>query len=387
MGTLKDKVAIVGIGWTPFTKCSGISEVQLALEASKMAIEDAGLTSKDIDGLGCAHSFDSAITYQVALGLGIPTISFNLDNFSGGSGPMIVVQLAAAAIETGLATNVVIYRAVNGRSGSRLGQPSSMAIADGKDIAEFERPFGLDSFTQGMAMRCRRHMIKYGTTNTQLGMVAVVQRENACLNDRAMMKKPITLEDYFNSRMMADPFRLYDICLESDGACAVVLTSAERARDLKQRPIYIMGAAMGGGPLPGPYTFPYQTPEPGDAAANYFAKRLYEMAGISPKDIDLAEIYDCFTFAVIYQLEGYGFCKKGEGGPFVESGKTKLGGDLPVNTHGGHLSEGYFWAMNHLVEAVQQLRGQAGLRQVKHAEIALVSGHTSAVGSALIVRR
>lgn len=386
MKTLKDKVAIAGIGWTPFTKNSGVTDLRLALEACKMAIEDAGLKGKDIDGIGSAHGNDSCPPYWVANGLGMSKISFNLDNLSGGAGPMVVVQLAAAAIETGLAKNVVIYRAVNGRSKARLGQADSLAQIDGQNGIEFLAPIGLISPAHQMALRCRRHMIKYGTTHEQLGAVAINQRKNAIINDRAMLRKPMNIDDYMNSRMIVDPFRLPDMCLESDGACAVVLTSAENARNLRQKPVYIMAAAMGGGPLPGPMGWANQAPEPADAAANYFADRLYSMAGITPKDIDFAEIYDCFTFAVIYQIEGYGFCKKGEGGPFVEGGtRIAIGGELPVNTHGGQLSEGYFWAMNHLVEATQQLRHQAGERQVKNAEIGLVTGHTAAVASAVIL--
>lgn len=407
MGSLKDKVVIAGIGHSATdggskfdskqeSKLKGVSDVQLALQACKMAIEDAGLASQDVDGIGCAHALDSAApSHQIALGLGVPEISFQVDNYAGGAGSIAVVQMAAAAIEAGLARNIVCYRAMKTSTAGRLtGHPRGASISQFPDYqsvtgeAEFMAPFGLDSVRMENAMRWKRHMIKYGTTSEHTGAVAITHREHAAFNDRALARQPITMEDYLNSPMVVDPVRELDICLASDGGYAVVLTSAESARDLKQSPVYIMGAAMGGGPLPGYASgFPAQAPEPAEAAAKYFSKRLYNMADVGPNDMDFAQIYDCFTFAVIYQLEGYGFCKEGEGGPFVEDGRIALGGELPVNTHGGQLSEGYFWSMNHLYEAVQQLRGHAGARQVKDAEIGLVTGHTAQVGSALILRR
>jgi acetyl-CoA acetyltransferase len=234
-------------------------------------------------------------------------------------------------------------------------------------------------------------MALYGTTEEQLGSVAITTREYAVMNERAVMRKPMTMEDYLGSRMIAWPLRLFDICLETDGACALLVTSAERARDTKHRPIYVMAAAHGGGPATSGHDenlgLYLRWKEHTEFYGKHIAPDLYGMAGITPQDIDVAEIYDDMTIAVIFQLEDFGFCKKGEGGPFVAEGNTKLTGKLPTNTHGGLMSEAYIHGLNHTFEAVSQLRGDAGLRQVKNAEIALTTGMGAAVGSALILRR
>jgi acetyl-CoA acetyltransferase len=239
-----------------------------------------------------------------------------------------------------------------------------------------------------MAMWCRRYMVKYGIKPEQLGEVAVTFRNNAIENPRAMQRKPLSMDDYLSSRMIVDPFRLYDICLETDGACAVVVTSAERAKNMKQRPVYVMGGAYGGGVQQGDDLFDCIRWE--DHSKNYshfIADDLWRSAGIGPKDIDVAEIYDCFTYSVFMQLEGFGFCGLGEAGGFVEAGNIRPSGSLPVNTHGGLLSEGYIHGFNHVVEAVEQLRGQSGPRQVKDAEIALTTAGAMTCGSAMILRR
>jgi acetyl-CoA acetyltransferase len=231
-------------------------------------------------------------------------------------------------------------------------------------------------------------MVKYGTTTKQLGAVAVTCRGNACLNERAMMRTPMTMEDYEKAPVIAEPFRVFDCCLQSDGACAVVVTSAERAKELKQKPVYIMGAAEGSGPYGRGGMWGNYWPDHAECYAKYVAPDLFNMAGVTPRDIDVAEIYDCFTYSVIVQLEDFGFCKKGEGGAFVEGGRIQLGGELPINTCGGLLSEAYIHGLNLVVEAVSQLRGDAGSRQVKDAEIALVTaGGAATTGSALILRR
>jgi acetyl-CoA acetyltransferase len=231
-------------------------------------------------------------------------------------------------------------------------------------------------------------MIRYGTTAEQLGHVAVMQRANAEANPRAMQRKALTMDDYFNSRPIVDPFRLYDICLESDGACAVVVTSAERARDLPHPPVYIMGGAYGGGPNQGDDLFDaIRWPEHARNYAHHIADDLWASAGVGPKDIDVAEIYDCFTYSVLMQLEGLGFCAEGEGGPFVASGAVDRDGAMPINTHGGLLSEAYIHGFNHVLEAVEQLRGAAGPRQVPGAEIALTTAGAMTCGSAMVLRR
>ena len=224
----------------------------------------------------------------------------------------------------------------------------------------------------------------YGTTVEQFGEVAVACREHALLNDNAVMKKSITLEDHRNSRMIADPFRLLDCSLESDGGAAVVVSAAERAGDLRHRKVYISGVATGHPDSPGAIT---QRPDMTSLGIGKAAPRAFQMAGVTPADIQVAEIYDCFTYAVIRQLEDMGFCAKGEGGPFVQGGRLKLGGALPTNTHGGLLSQAHVWGLNHIVELVRQLRGDAGRAQVKDVELGLVTGYGDMGDGALAIMR
>jgi acetyl-CoA acetyltransferase len=230
-------------------------------------------------------------------------------------------------------------------------------------------------------------MIEYGTNAEQLGEIAVTFRKNAMLNERAMQRDPMSMDDYMNSRMIVDPFRMYDICLETDGACAVLVTGAERAKDLAQKPVYISGGAYGGGPDQGEDLFDaIRWPDHSHNYAKYIADDLWKSAGMGPSDIDVAEIYDCFTYSVIMQLEGLGFCKEGEGGEFVRGGRIARDGALPLNTHGGLLSEGYIHGLNHVIEAVQQLRGQAGIRQVDGVETCLTTAGAMTCGSAMVLR-
>jgi acetyl-CoA acetyltransferase len=385
MYRLRDRYAICGIGATAYTKQSNRTVLDLATEAVGRAIADAGLARSDVDGLVSFQFNDSVPGIAVATNLGIPNVGYAVDYAAGGNGANLIVLAAAAAIEAGLAQTVVCYRAMNGRSGYRLGGGRDF---DARGITQHTAPFGWITYPQAMAMWCRRHMIRYGTTAEQLGHVAVMQRANAEANPRAMQRKALTMDDYFNSRPIVDPFRLYDICLESDGACAVVMTSAERARDLPHPPVYIMGGAYGGGPNQGDDLFDaIRWPEHARNYAHYIADDLWASAGVGPKDIDVAEIYDCFTYSVLMQLEGLGFCAEGEGGPFVASGAVDRDGAMPINTHGGLLSEAYIHGFNHVLEAVEQLRGAAGARQVPGAEIALTTAGAMTCGSAMVLRR
>ncbi|MEE9202408.1 MAG: acetyl-CoA acetyltransferase [Dehalococcoidia bacterium] len=386
MENWRDRAAIAGIGWTRFSKASGVSVLHLAVEACRNAIEDAGLTSRDIDGMACYEVGDSVPSVTVASNLGVPELRYSLDLRMGGPGGCMTVMAAAQAVALGTANYVVCYRAMNGRSGTRWGQAGPMEDYCGTE-GQFMLPYGWVSAPQIIAMWCRRHMVKYGTTSQQLGAIAATCRQHASLNERAMKRTLITIDDYLDSPMIADPFRLLDICLETDGACAVVVTTAERAQALRHRPVYIMAAAQGAGPLASMSPWPNQWADHSECYARYIAPRLFAMAGITPKDIDVAEIYDCFTYSLLVQLEDFGFCSKGEGGAFVAEGRIGLGGELPVNTHGGLLSEGYIHGMNHIPEAVSQLRGDAGPRQVRDAEIALVTGYGASMGSALILRK
>lgn len=384
MYTLSDKYAIAGIGYTAFNAKSGRTVLDLALEAGRKAIEDSGIPIAEVDGVVSFHFNDSVPSIAVATGLGLPAPRYAVEFSSGGNAANLIVMAAAAAVEAGLAETVLVYRAMNGRSGFRLGGGRDMAS---RGVTQFTAPFGWITYPQAMAMWCRRHMIKYGTTSEQLGEIAVTCRRHAEANPRAMQRGPMSLADHQASRMIVEPFHLLDICLESDGACAVVVTKADRARDARHKPVYIMGAAYGGGPNQGDDLFDaLRWPDHAHNYAKYIADDLWGSAGIGPKDVDVAEIYDCFTYSVIMQLEGLGFCKEGEGGAFVQGGRIGMGGEIPVNTHGGLLSEAYIHGFNHVIEAVEQLRGQSGPRQVPGAEIALTTAGAMTCGSALVLR-
>lgn len=385
MWSFRDRQAIVGIGQTAYTSRSGRTVLDQASEACLHAVQDAGLQVADVDGLVSFHFNDSVPAIAVATALGVPAARYAIDVSGGGNAAALIVLQAAAAIEAGLATTVLCYRAMNGRSGFRLGGGRELTA---RGVSQYTAPFGWITYPQAMAMWCRRHMIRHGTTGEQLGQVAVTCRANAALNERAMQRAPITLDDYLASRFIVEPFRLLDICLESDGACALVVTSAERARDLGHPPVYIRGGAYGGGPNQGDDLFDaMRWPEHAHNYSSYIADDLWRSAGLGPDDIDVAEIYDCFTYSVLMQLEGFGFCRQGEGGAFVQAGRIARDGELPVNTHGGLLSEAYIHGLNHAVEAVSQLRGQAGARQVAGAEVALVTAGAMTCGSAMVLRR
>ncbi|MCK2219621.1 acetyl-CoA acetyltransferase [Actinomadura sp. ATCC 31491] len=380
----RDATAIAGVGYTPFSKNSGVSTLTLACRAVLAALDDAGLSAADVDGLATHRVGDSAPPTLVGPALGLTGLSWHLDQFGGGSVSHAVVGQAALAVAAGMAETVVCYRAINARSEFRMGG-TGRGLPVSPEV-QYQAPYGYVAPPQQYAMYARAHMLRYGTTAEHFGALAVTQRANAVKNPRALMRTPITLEDYLASRWIAEPFRLLDCCLETDGACAVVVTTAERARALRRPPVLISAAAWGGGQshLSGAAGDPTVT------AAAELAPRLYAQAGLGPADVDVAEIYDCFTYSVVVQLEDYGFCPKGEGGPYVASGATALDGPLPVNTHGGFLSEGYVHGVNHIAEAVSQLRGEAGDRQVPGAEVALSTaqpGYVLPATSALILRR
>jgi acetyl-CoA acetyltransferase len=385
MYKLRDAYAIAGIGETSYSKNSGTPVLNLAVEACLKAAADAGVSIEDVDGIVSYNFGDSAPAIGVATALGIPEVGYAVDFAGGGNAANLITLAAASAIESGLARTVLCFRAMNGRSGFRLGGGREMLA---RGITQFTAPFGWITYPQAMAMWCRRHMVKYGTNAEQLGEVAISFRQNATTNERAMQRQPIDMDDYMASRFIVDPFRLLDICLESDGACAVLITSAERARDLAKPPVYIMGGAYGGGPNQGEDLFDaIRWPDHSKNYAAYIADDLWKSAGVGPADVDVAEIYDCFTYSVLMQLEGFGFCKEGEGGPFVQSGAIRMGGSLPVNTHGGLLSEAYIHGFNHVLEATRQLRGEAGPNQVPGAEIALTTAGAMTCGSAMVLRR
>ena len=381
---LRDRAAIAGVGCTEFSKDSGVSTLTLALRAIRAALDDAGLRPADVDGVACHRVGDSVQAAIVAQALGIRDLRYHLDLFGGGSASASVVGSAAMAVATGVAECVVCWRAINARSEFRMGGTGRAA----PDTIEFQyqAPYGYFTPPQQFAMVARAYMEAFGVTAEDLGRVAITQRGHAALNERAMARAPLSMEEYLASRWIVEPLRLFDCCLETDAAVALVVVPAERARDMPQAPVLVRAATFGSG-----HTL-YSNGR-GDlttSAAAAMAPRLFDMAGLGPDEIDVAELYDAFTPLVLLQLEDYGFCAKGEAAALVASGATALGGTLPVNTHGGHLSEGYVHGLNHVAEAVSQLRGTAGARQVTGAEVALSTGQPGYVAgttSAVILRR
>jgi acetyl-CoA acetyltransferase len=381
---LRDRAAIVGLGWTEFSKNSGVSTLTLALRAIRAALDDAGLRHTDLDGVACHRVGDSVQAVLVAHSLGITDLRYHLDLFAGGSGSASVIGAAAMAVATGMAECVVCWRALNARSEFRMGGTGRSA----PDTSEFQyqTPYGYGTPPQQFAMVARAYMDAYGVAAEDLGRVAITQRAHAVLNERAMMRRPLTMEDYLASRWIVEPFRLFDCCLETDAAVALIVTTPERARDLRQPPVLVSGATFGAGHT----LYSNRRGDLTRSAAADMAPRLFAMAGLGPQDLDVAELYDAFTPLVLMQLEDYGFCKKGEAAGLVAGGATALGGRLPVNTHGGHLSEGYIHGLNHVAEAVAQLRGTCGPRQVPDAEVALSTaqpGYVAGSTSAVILRR
>ena len=382
--TLRDKACVTGVGETTYMRGSTQSAYDLQIEASLKAIADAGLDPKQIDGV-IPIGIVSATAEDFIDNFGIPDLRFSAIVPHGGASPVMALQCAAAAVAAGVCNHVLIAfgRNVTGAAATKAGARIH-TMPQFHYVTEFEYPIGNAAPAQIYAPMAQRHMALYGTKVSHFGEVAVAHRQHALLNDNAVMKKPMTLEDHANSRMIADPFRLFDCSLESDGGAACIVSSAERAFDLKHRRIFISGTAAGHPDQPGAIT---QRPDMTSLGIAKAAQRAFQMAGVTHADIDVAEIYDCFTYAVIRQLEDLGFCKKGEGGPFVEGGRLRLDGALPTNTHGGLLSQAHVWGLNHIVELVRQLRGNAGRAQVKDAEVGLVTGYGDLGDGAVAIMR
>lgn len=380
---LSDKACVSGVGETRYERGSTKTAFELQIEASLRAITDAGLTPKDVDGV-IPIGIVSGTAEDFVDNFGIPDLRFSALIPHGGASPAIALQTAVAVIAGGICNHILItfgrsVTASNNKAGARIHNMPQFHY-----VTEFEHPMGNSAPAQIYAPMARRHMELYGTTVEQFGAVAVAHREFAIMNENAIMKKPITLEDHRNSRMISDPFRLFDCSLESDGGAAIILSAAERAADLRQPRVFISGVAAGHPDSPASITQRADMTSLGLAKA---APRAFEMAGVKPSDIDVAEIYDCFTYAVIRQFEDMGFCAKGEGGPFVEGGRIGPGGSLPTNTHGGLLSQAHVWGLNHIVELTRQLRGNAGEAQVKDAEIGVVTGYGDLGDGGLAIMR
>ena len=380
--SLHRKGAITGIGETAYSKASPKTAFDLQIEASLSAIRDAGLYPKEIDGI-IPIGITGAPAEAFVTNFGIPDLRFSVLAPLGGASPIAAVQCAIAAIAGGLCNHVLIPAGRNVSSGARAGVRIHQ-MPQFHLVTEFELPQGAVAPAQLYAPMARRHMELYGTTSRQLGEIAVTVRSHALLNGNAVMTKPITIEDHQASRMIADPFRLLDCSLESDGGAALVVSAAERARDMPQPCVEVLGIAEGHPDSPSSIT---QRPDMTRLGMAKAAPIAFRMAGVSHDEIDVAEIYDCFTWVVLCQLEDMGFCKKGEGGPFVEDGKLRLGGSLPTNTHGGLLSQAHMLGMNHVVELVRQLRGQGGRAQVQGALTGLCTGYGDLGDGAIAIMR
>jgi acetyl-CoA acetyltransferase len=383
MEALRDKAAVTGIGETQYLRGTTKTPLHLTLEASLSAIEDAGLTPKDIDGI-INYGASPFVAEDFMTNFGSEDCTFSATTPMGGASAVAALQAALMAVHTGLCKHVLIPLGRAGYSGSRIGARLSQ-MPQFNLVSEFEAPVGANAPAQYYAPMARRHMALYGTTQDQFAEVAMTMRHHASLNDNALMQKPMSIDDYYASRMIADPFRLFDCSLESDGACAVIVSSAERAADMASTPIFLCGVAEGHPHSPSTITQRDDLTRFGLVKA---APRAFAMAGMKPQDMDVAQVYDCFTFTVLCQLEALGFCAPGEGGGFVENGRIRLGGELPINTHGGLLSQAHIAGMNHVVELVRQLRGDGGARQVSNAEVGLVTGYGDlGDGSVAIMRR
>ncbi|MGW2341389.1 lipid-transfer protein [Streptomyces sp. NPDC001661] len=388
MSALAGGAAIAGIGATEFSKDSGRSELQLACEAVLAALTDAGLTPADVDGL-VSFTADTSGEIHVARNTGMGELTFFSRIGYGGGAGCATVQQAAMAVATGVAEVVVCYRAFNERSGERygLGQADRAMDNTGADRAAYSwmTPFGLNTPAQWVAMFARRYLHEYGATSEDFGRVAVVDRKHAANNPAAWFHgRPITLADHQASRWIAEPLRLLDCCQETDGGQALVIVSAERARDLPQPPAVILGAAQGSGDDQHMMTSYYREHISGIPEMGLVGRQLYAQSGLGPDDIDAAILYDHFTPLVLPQLEELGFCGVGEAKDFIADGHLELGGRLPTNTHGGQLGEAYLHGVNGIAEAVRLVRGTSA-NQPEDVGHVLVTAGTGVPTSGLIL--
>jgi acetyl-CoA acetyltransferase len=368
---MRNRVAIVGVADTEVGVVPQYSATQLYVRAARLALEDAGITKDQVDGLITCASWAEPYLYHAEMIAEYMQIfpRYCMGAPAGGGTTLAMMHHAASAIISGMCDTVLITMADSQVSG--LSRDKAVEMMSTAGHPQFERPYGppIPAF---YALLARAHEHAYGTTAEQRAAVAVACRKHASLNPAAQMRKPISIEDVLASRMIADPLHLLDCSLVSDGGAAFIMTSAERAHDFKQKPVCLLGVGEGHS-----HEHVSQALNLTSSAAKQAGGRAYAMAGLGPKEVDLAELYDCFTPVVIIELEDLGFCPKGEGGRFVEGGRIELGGELPVNTHGGLLSHchpGHPGSMFSITEAVRQLRGSCGTRQVKDAKIALVHG-------------
>ncbi|RAR57301.1 acetyl-CoA acetyltransferase [Paraburkholderia unamae] len=384
---LPGRAAIAGLGATEFSKQSGRTELRLAMEATLAALDDAGIDPAEVDGF-CSYSVDKVPEYEVARLLGAREVKFFSQIPHGGGAACAPVMHAAMAVASGVAKTVVVYRAMNERSWYRFGSGSygfgETPFFENVNYGWY-MPHGFHTPAAWVGMFARRYMHTYGATSEDFGRISVAARDFAATNPNAFFYgKPITLEDHQRSRWICEPLRLLDCCQESDGAVAMVITSADRARDLKQKPVIIKGAAQGISEGQQIMTSFYRDDITGLPEMGLVARQLWEQSKLAPSDIQTAVIYDHFTPFVLPQLEEFGFVKRGEAKDFIRAGHHQRGGRLPLNTHGGQLGEAYIHGMNGIAEGVRQVRGSA-VNQVEGVHNVLVTAGTGVPTSALIL--
>ena len=383
--TIRNKAAIAGIGQTEFSKDSGRSTLHMALESILEALADAGLEPKDVDGVVKMGANDDVFEIDLLRSLNLPNLRFFNEVPHGGGAACGTIAGATAAIVSGMADVVITFRSLNERSERRFGESS--AGGGMTHWRQYTLPHGLVTPAQWVAIFGQRYLHEYGYDTTELGHVSVLTRKHAATNPHAMMyERPITLEDHQNSRWIAEPLRLLDCCLDTDGACAAIVVSAEKAKQLKSTPAYIAAAAQGTGSRAEMMTSYQRESLARLEESEATAAVIYPLAELEPKDIDVAEIYDPFTPMVLMQLEAYGFAERGKSPELFRDGKLELDGETPMNTHGGHLGEGYLHGFGHIVEGVRQIRGTA-VNQIANVKVCLVTSGVGVPTSAIILSK
>ncbi|ROS01447.1 acetyl-CoA acetyltransferase [Sinobacterium caligoides] len=384
--TLHNEAAIVGIGQTAFSKNSGVSELALAAEAVKNCLDDAGLDPVEVDGLS-TFTLDSTDEVELARAVGLGDLHMFAKINYGGGAAVGLIQQAAMAVATGVCKYVVVWRAMNGRSGQRMGQGVSGEIIS-SDLIHWSwyMSHGMLTPASWVALIASNYMAEYGAGSEHLAEIAIAQRNYALNNPVAAgFGKPLTMDDYMNAKMISEPLRLYDCCQETDGGVALLITTPERARDLRQKPAIVRAVTQASTRGQEQMTSFYRDDLNSLPEMELAARRVYEMSGLSADDIDASCLYDAFTPEVLMQLESFGFCGRGEAKDFVQEGALRIDGRLPNNTHGGLLSEAYIHGVNNIAEGVRLIRGTSTSQPPKPINHALVSSGVGVPTGALIL--